>query len=78
MPETISIEAVGTLHKVRDPTGASYRFVTDKDGLTSAVIFREGNIIDGDEVERYNNVKFTVTFEIDEDNKEYGLDLPTG
>lgn len=77
MPETIKIEAVGTLHKIRDPEGASYRFVTEDGKSISAVIFRQGNIIDEEEVVRYQNVKFTVTLEIDGDDKEYGFDLPT-
>jgi hypothetical protein len=38
------------------------------------VIFREGNIIDDEEVVRYQNVKFTVTLEIDEADKEYGIE----
>ncbi len=79
MPKTINIEATGTLHKIRDPEGASYRFVTDTAGeLTSAVIFREGNIIDEEEVVRYQNVKFTVTIEIDEDDKECGIETISG
>lgn len=75
MSEIIEIEVVGTLHKIRDPNGSSYRFVAKDGELTSAIIFCEGDILDQEEVVRYKNVKFTVTFEIDEDSKEYGLKL---
>jgi len=78
MSKTVNIEATGTLHKIRDPEGASYRFVTNTGELTSAVIFREGNIIDEEEVVRYQNVKFTVTIEIDEDDKECGIETISG
>jgi len=73
MSETITIESTGTLHKVRDPEGASYRFVTDDGQLTSAVIFREGDITE-ESVARYSNVKFTAIIEIEDGSKEYGFD----
>ncbi len=75
MTKIIEMEATGKLHKMRDPEGASYRFVTEEGPLTSAVIFREGNIIDDEEIVKYNNVKFKVIIEIDRDDKEYGMNI---
>lgn len=73
MSETIKIESTGTLHRVRDPEGASYRFVAPNNEV-SAVIFREGNILDCEEVVRYKNVKFKLVIEINDDDKEYGIE----
>lgn len=75
MTEKIELEATGVLYKMRDPEGASFRFVTEEGPLTSAVIFREGNIIDGEEIVKYNDVKFMVTIEIVKDDKEFGIDI---
>ncbi len=72
MSENIIIESVGTLHKIRDPKGASYRFVSEEDKLISATVFREGDVVD-DEVSRYKNVKMTVIIEVDDDDHEYSI-----
>lgn len=71
MADHIEIEATGTLHKIRDDEGASYRFVSDNGPLVSGVIFKQGDLVEGAEVEKYRNAKIKLVMITDE--KEYNM-----
>jgi len=75
MIDTIEIKATGSLHKIKDPAGVSYRFVTqDKECIppVSMVLFR-GDDECSEEVTRYKNAKITVTIETSKATKEFSI-----
>ena len=73
MADHIMIEATGTLHRVRDDEGASYRFVSDNGPLVSGVIFKQGKLVESGEVEKFRKVKFKLVMITEEENKEYSM-----